>query len=97
MLKTLLASTILASGLALISQPASAQVYVQIAPPAPIYETVPARPGPGYVWVGGYYTWSGGRYVWVHGRYVHHGGRWCGGTWHHNGHHGWYWTNGRWC
>lgn len=97
MLKNLLLSTVLAFGFVVISLPASAQVYVQIAPPAPVYETMPASPGRGYVWVGGYYTWSGGRYVWVHGRYVRHAGRWCAGHWHHTARHGWYWTDGRWC
>lgn len=80
------------------SMPANAQayIYVQTAPPAPVYETVPAAPGPGYVWVGGYYQWTGGRYVWVHGHYAHHAGHWCAGHWRHE-HRGWYWTEGRWC
>jgi hypothetical protein len=75
---------------------AQAYIYVQSAPPAPVYETVPAVPGRGYTWVGGYYRWNGYRYVWVRGHYVRHPGRWCGGRWHHNA-RGYYWTNGRWC
>jgi hypothetical protein len=98
-MKQILAAIILAAaGFAGSLAPANAQayIYVQTAPPAPVYETVPAAPGAGYVWVGGYYNWTGGRYVWVHGHYVHHAGHWCGGHWHHN-HHGYYWTAGRWC
>ncbi len=55
--------------------PAAAQVYggiyVQVGPPAPIYETVPVSPGPAYYWVPGYWTWNGYRYVWTHGRYAY--------------------------
>jgi hypothetical protein len=75
---------------------AQGYVYVQVGPPAPIVETVPVSPGPGYVWVGGYYRWNGDRYVWVHGRYVRHAGHWCGGHWRHE-HRGWYWVAGGWC
>lgn len=76
--------------------PASAQVYVQIAPPAPIFETIPAAPGSGYVWVNGHYNWNGNRYVWTGGRYVRHGGRYCDGHWRH-GDRGYYWVEGHWC
>lgn len=96
MLKNVLIAAVAALGFTLTSAPALAYVYVQVGPPAPIVETVPARPGSGYVWVPGYYRWGGGRYVWVHGSYVRHAGAWCGGHWHHN-HHGYYWTEGRWC
>jgi hypothetical protein len=82
--------------------PAAAQVYggiyVQIAPPAPIYETVPAAPGPGYYWVGGYWQWNGSRYVWLRGHYAYppYGGAvWHGGHWAH-GAYGWYWRGGHW-
>ena len=97
MLRNLCIATLMGLGLALSALPGSAQyVYVQVGPPAPVYETVPVSPGPGYVWVGGYYTYSGGRYVWRHGYYAHHAGHWCAGAWHHN-HHGYYWSEGRWC
>jgi hypothetical protein len=82
--------------------PAAAQVYagvyVQTAPPAPIYESVPAVPGPGYAWVAGYWSWNGYRYVGVHGRYAYapYGGAvWHAGRWAH-GPYGWYWRAGRW-
>jgi hypothetical protein len=99
MRKIFLAAIVAAMGFMGNPMPASAQtyIYVQSAPPAPVYETVPARPGPGYVWVGGYYRWNGYRYVWVRGHYVRHAGAWCGGHWRHNARRGWYWVPGRWC
>ena len=98
-MKQILVAAILAvAGYVGALAPASAQgyVYVQVGPPTAVYETVPAAPGPGYVWVGGYYRWNGSRYYWVHGHYVRHAGHWCAGYWHH-GRHGYYWTEGRWC
>lgn len=90
--------TLVAITLALMtSASALAQViYIQTGPPTAVYETVPASPGYGYVWVGGYYRWDGYRYTWVRGRYERHEGRWCGGHWHHAD-RGWYWSEGRWC
>ncbi len=38
-------------------------------PPAPRREVRPARPGPDYVWVGGFYDNDGGRYGWIPGRW----------------------------
>jgi hypothetical protein len=97
MMKRLFMAALVGLGFAFTAQPApAAYVYVQTAPPAAIVETVPARPGPGYVWVGGYYRWYGGRYVWTHGYWAHHAGAWCGGHWHH-GYHGYYWVDGHWC
>jgi hypothetical protein len=82
--------------------PAAAQVYggvyVQTGPPAPIYETVPASPGSGYYWVGGYYRWNGYRYVWVPGHYAgrpYAGAVWRPGHWV-QGPNGWYWRAGHW-
>ena len=55
---------------ALLSAPAQAQVRasvaVQIAPPAPQVEVVPAVPR-GQVWVPGHWRWNGAQYVWVRG------------------------------
>lgn len=82
--------------------PAAAQVYggiyVQTAPPAPIYEAVPAAPGPGYYWQAGYWSWNGYRYVWVRGRYAYrpyYGASWHGGHWAHRD-RGWVWVPGHW-
>jgi hypothetical protein len=91
-----LKSAALAVSLAMLAIPAAAQVYVTIAPPAPIVETIPASPGAGYAWIPGHYRWNGYRYVWVGGHYMHHAGRWCNGHWHH-GPRGYYWVEGNWC
>ena len=53
----------------MLAAPAYAQVSisVNIAPPAPQQEMVPAI-SPGYVWAPGYWGWHGDRYIWVRGR-----------------------------
>ena len=57
-------------------------VYVDVAPPAPRYEVVPA-PRAGYVWAPGYWDWRGGHYHWTKGHYIRE-------------HHGMYWHPDRW-
>ena len=65
-------------------------VVVDVAPPAPYVEVVPAIPFAGAIWLGGYWGWNGGRHSWVPGRWdqpragygwrprtwVQQGGRW---------------------
>ncbi|MEJ5990233.1 thrombospondin type 3 repeat-containing protein [Ramlibacter sp. PS3R-8] len=54
---------------ALLSAPAFAQrasVVVQIAPPAPQVEVMPAVPR-GQVWVPGHWRWNGSQHVWIKG------------------------------
>ncbi|MBV8900603.1 MAG: YXWGXW repeat-containing protein [Verrucomicrobia bacterium] len=64
-------ATLAASFFALTITPGRAQVFVRVAPPAPIVEPGPPRPpGPGYVWVAGHWHWNGYRWVWRHGHYV---------------------------
>ena len=48
---------------------ATTSVYVNIAPPQPVYEAVPVAP-PGRVWVAGHYEWNGRAYVWRRGYWV---------------------------
>jgi hypothetical protein len=77
---------------------AKVHVYVGIAPPAPIVETRPPMPGPGYVWVPGYHNWNGSAYVWTGGHWMtppHAHARYLAGRWHH-AHRGWYYEEGRW-
>jgi len=57
-------------GLFLIAGAASAEVIVQIAPPAAIVEVRPTPPSRRYVWIAGYHRWDGGRYVWVPGSWA---------------------------
>jgi hypothetical protein len=76
----------------------SEEVIVNIRPPAPIHETIVARPGPGYVWTPGYYRWDGGHHVWVAGAWVmppHPGARWVAHRWVRRG-NGWVFVEGRW-
>lgn len=46
-------------------------VVVDVPPPAPYVEVVPALPFAGAVWIGGYWGWSSGRHHWVPGRWAH--------------------------
>jgi hypothetical protein len=95
MKKTLLA-TLFAASLGAVAIPASAAIYVHVAPPEPRYESVPA-PRRGYVWAPGYWDWRGNRHVWVSGHWVrerrgyyYDNARWV----ERNG--GWYMERGRW-
>ena len=47
----------------------SVDFYVNVAPPAPIYEVVPA-PRMGWIWAPGYWEWRGHRHHWISGRWV---------------------------
>ena len=73
----LIRKTVIAASLALgaLAMPAAAQqitgaIVVDIAPPAPRVEVVPA-PRSGYIWAPGYYRWEEPRrtHVWVDGRW----------------------------
>lgn len=73
MKRTLTFAAALALGAAaLMPLSASAQIgvnlYVDTAPPAPRYESIPA-PRSGYVWAPGYWNWEGNRHVWIAGHW----------------------------
>jgi hypothetical protein len=94
-----LAAVLIFAGL-LASAPATAspRIYVRVAPPAPIVETIPVAPSPRHVWVTGYHRWDGRAYVWVPGHYVVPRGHyrvWVAGHWNRH-HRGWYWVPGHW-
>ena len=75
-----------------------AAIFIRIAPPIPIIETVPPAPGPNYYWVPGYWVWEGGRYVWHRGAYVvrpFRNAAWVPGHWDHTV-RGWHWVPGHW-
>ena len=61
---------------------AQVNVHIDISPPAPRYEVVPAV-RPGYIWAPGYWAWQGGRYDWVNGRPIPQrvGQRWVPDHW----------------
>ena len=71
-----------------IALPAAAQVsgslYIDVAPPAPRVEVMPA-PRAGYVWAPGYWRWEEPRrsHVWVDGRWEaeRRGYRWSADRW----------------
>ena len=75
-----------------------AEVIVRVRPPAAVVETRVARPGPGYVWIGGYHRWDGNAYAWVPGRWERpprpHA-RWVEHKWVHR-HGGWVLVEGHW-
>jgi hypothetical protein len=80
---------IVASTLGAIPLASMAAVYVDIAPPAPRVEVVPAA-RPGYVWAPGHYEWRRGEYRWVSGHYI----REVRGKYYHPAH--WVERDGRW-
>jgi hypothetical protein len=95
LLRTLAIGAIIASATA----PAMAQVYVNTAPPAPIYEAQPVAPGNGYAWVPGHYRWEGNQYVWVHGHYMRppqSGQVWVPGHWVQSPNGRYHWREGHW-
>ena len=44
-------------------------VYVQSPMPAPIVESAPVCPTPGYIWVGGIWGWCDNQWVWTRGHW----------------------------
>ena len=72
-------------------------VIVQAAPPAPIYEAVPA-PRQGYIWAPGHYAWDNGRYIWRGGEWMasRPGYAWQAAHWEQRGDGSWYLVGGNW-
>jgi hypothetical protein len=81
----------LALGAIAVPVVSEARVYldVEVAPPPPRVEVVPA-PRVGYVWAPGYWNWNGRRHVWVGGslQRERRGYRWAP--------HNWVQRDGRW-
>lgn len=97
-------TALLAAGLGLVSiagfapTPMNAQVSLSIRvdapPPPPRHEVIveSSRPGPDFVWVGGYWDGAPGHYVWTPGHWdrpPHGHGVWVGPRWEvdHDGHY----------
>lgn len=80
--RNLLLSALLVASAAAIPAFAQVRFNVQVGPPAPQMEVVPAI-APGYVWAPGYWAWHGDHHVWVHGRsiYQRQGYRWAPDRW----------------
>jgi hypothetical protein len=66
-----LLGAVLAASLMAFGAAAQAQytAVVQVAPPAPRHEVVPAARA-GWVWAPGHYEWRGGEYAWVEGHWL---------------------------
>ena len=81
--RKLFAAAIAASSIG-FAIPASSEVgiYLDVAPPAPRYEVIPA-PRAGYVWQPGVWVWRDDRHFWVRGHWVRE-------------RHGMYWHPDRW-
>jgi hypothetical protein len=79
------------------TEPAGETVIVQSAPPAPIYEAVPA-PRAGFVWAPGHYEWRHGHYAWMAGEWLpaRAGYAWRAGHWEQRGDGSWMFVAGRW-
>lgn len=70
---------------------------VQVAPPQPLYEAMPA-PRAGYTWSPGYYEWRGDRYVWTSGRWIEtrDGFAWQQPRWEQRADGSWHLIGGQW-
>jgi hypothetical protein len=97
-LKTAALSVALGLGAIVLPSIGSARVYldVDIAPPAPRVEVVPA-PRVGYVWAPGYWNYEGRHHVWVKGHYIrgHRGHHWVADSWEQRGNR-WHRVEGHW-
>ena len=80
--RKLLLAALAFSSIGIAPLASAASIYVDIAPPAPRYEVVPA-PRAGYVWQEGYWDWEHGRHHWHKGYWVKE-------------RHGMYWHPSRW-
>ncbi|HTD53636.1 MAG TPA: hypothetical protein VK780_11475 [Thermoanaerobaculia bacterium] len=77
---------------------AGVRVYVGVAPPPVVVETVPVAPSPRHVWIPGFHRWDGHAYIWAPGHYVvapRARAAWVPGHWVHH-RRGWYWRDGHW-
>jgi hypothetical protein len=72
-MKRLTLAALIAIGAAAAPLPSLAysnvSLYIGTAPPAPLYERVPA-PRHGYVWAPGHWEWNGRRHIWAPGFWV---------------------------
>lgn len=98
MRKSLFASLLLATGAlaAPLISSAAVDIDIDIAPPVPRVEVVPAA-RVGYVWAPGYWVWQGGAHVWVAGHWMaeRRGFHWVPEHWVQNGPH-WHFVHGHW-
>ena len=80
-----------------LASAADFDVQLNVAPPPPRTEVIPASPGENYVWAPGYWDWRDGNYVWSNGHYIERHGdeRWVPDRWaEHDGR--WQREHGHW-
>ena len=95
--KLLLAALASASiGLSALPATAAVDIFVDLAPPAPRYEVVPA-PRAGYVWQPGFWAYDNGHHVWRKGYWVRErkGYYWHPSRWEQRDGR-WYFSQGKW-
>ncbi len=69
MIRKLLVAATLAASIGSIATPASAVVYIRVAPPEPRAEIAP-EPRRNRTWVAGHWEWRGKRHHWVEGHWI---------------------------
>lgn len=69
MIKRTVIAVLLAASFAGAAATAQAATYIQIAPPPPRTEAVPAA-RPGKVWVAGHWEWRNNKHHWVRGKWM---------------------------
>ena len=91
---------ILTIGCATVNTDETSQ-YVSTAPPTPLVEEQPRKPGPRHAWSDGHWRWSQSekRYIWNPGKWLRirhpHHRHWIPGKWEKKP-EGWLWIAGRW-
>jgi hypothetical protein len=71
-LSSVLVACALTAAVVTTSDLASAQeieVEIEVVPPAPRVEVIPAPPSVHHFWIHGYYGWNGATHYWIPGRY----------------------------
>ncbi|MDI1247051.1 MAG: hypothetical protein PSV24_16790 [Rhodoferax sp.] len=83
LVRSLVLSVALAAGTTAFAQ---ISFNIMVAPPVPLYESVPMMQ-PGYVWAPGYWAWNNDRHIWVRGRTMvqRDGYRWAPDRWEQQG------------
>jgi hypothetical protein len=69
MIRKIIVAATFAAAFGGMAAPASAEIYVRVAPPALRVETQP-EPRRGYVWTTGHWEWRNRQHVWVAGSYI---------------------------
>ena len=69
MVRKIMLAAMLAGILGSIAVPASAVIYVRVAPPEPRVEVGP-QPRRGYAWSAGHWQWKKHKHVWVAGNWA---------------------------